>query len=157
MMTSPSEIISGLRFRLEHGNAVLPWRAHPGDAGIDLQYQPWNGVDPFVSGGFSTEMVPTGVSVSIPAPYVGMIVPRSGMSLKTGLRIANSPGIIDSGFRGEIHVLLWHCDFEPWRLMPGDRIVQLVIAPIALPDVTEWLGAWDETERGEDGFGSTGK
>lgn len=100
--------------------------------------------------------VPTGLRIAIPSGYEGQIRPRSGLSDRLGLGVINSPGTIDSDYRGEIQLTVINLDpAEPITLMPLDRIAQLVICPVL---TVEWIeGALDDTARGEGGFGSTGR
>lgn len=101
-------------------------------------------------------IIPTGVSMAIPEGVEGQVRPRSGLAFKHGISIVNAPGTIDSDFRGEIKVALINHGLEPFTVNPGDRIAQIVFAPVlrAVFEVTEKLKS---TERGEDGFGSTGR
>lgn len=132
--------------------AKLPTRAHSGDAGLDL---------------FSCESahigpgerwsVGTGVAVEIPAGHAGLVLPRSGLAKRHGIALVNAPGLIDAGYRGEIRVLLLNTDpAEIFRVEPGDRIAQLVIAPIAIAEPVE-VQALTESARGDGGFGSSGR
>jgi dUTP diphosphatase len=100
--------------------------------------------------------VPTGIAVAIPPGHAGLVVPRSGLARRHGVTVANAPGLIDAGYRGELIVLLVNLGDAPHRVAPGDRIAQLVVTPVALaePRVTDALPASDG--RGEGGFGSTG-
>jgi dUTP pyrophosphatase len=101
--------------------------------------------------------VATGVAVEIPDGHAGLILPRSGLARENGIALVNSPGLIDSGYRGEISVLLLNTDpAETFRVAPGDRIAQLVVVAIALPAPVE-ADALAESERGEGGFGSSGR
>lgn len=141
-----------LRFQRLSEDAVLPRQAHPGDAGFDL-----HAAEPAHIGPGERWQVKTGLSVAIPPGHAGLVLPRSGLAHKHGISLVNGPGLIDSGYRGEVGVLLLNNDpAEIFRVEPGDRIAQLVI--ISLPDIdlieVEELG---ETERGSGGFGSTGK
>ncbi|PKF69207.1 dUTP diphosphatase [Corynebacterium mastitidis] len=129
----------------------LPTRAHPGDAGLDLQARALVRLHP----GIRTA-IPTGVQVAIPEGHVGYITPRSGIAARYGLTVLNAPGTIDAGYRGEIEVLLVnHENREVW-VERGDRIAQLVIHPIITPEV-KLVDALPATERGKGGFGSTGQ
>jgi len=101
--------------------------------------------------------VGTGVGVEIPAGHAGLVLPRSGLARDHGIALVNAPGLIDSGYRGELRVLLLNTDpAETFRVEPGDRIAQLVLTPIATADVVE-TGALSESVRGEGGFGSSGR
>jgi dUTP pyrophosphatase len=131
-------------------DATLPTQAYDGDAGLDLA-----ACEEIELGPGERAVVPTGVAVEIPGGYAGFVQPRSGLAARNGITIVNSPGLIDSGYRGEIRVVLLNTDArEPFLVTPGMRIAQLVIAPVAsirLREVEE-LGA---TGRGERGFGSS--
>jgi dUTP pyrophosphatase len=145
--------VSAARFPFKRldPDAVLPARAHPGDAGFDLR----SAVDVEVGPG-ERAMVPTGVAVAIPSGHAGLVLPRSGLASRHGLTMANAPGLIDAGYRGEVVCAVVNLDrSEPVRIARGDRIAQLVIVPI--PDLEpEWVDELPPTSRGEGGFGSTG-
>ncbi len=131
--------------------AILPTRAHPGDAGLDLYALEGAELAP---GHRAT--VRTGVAVAIPEGCAGLVLPRSGLAARHGISVVNAPGLIDSGYRGEIQVLLLNTDpASSWSLAAGDRIAQLVISPVALLMVDE-VPELDVTARGEGGFGSSG-
>lgn len=133
-------------------NAVLPTRAHEGDAGLDLY-----AAEPAHIGPGERWSVPTGVAVEIPERHAGLVLPRSGLAREHGIALVNSPGLIDAGYRGEIRVLLLNTDpAEVYRLQPGDRIAQLVVVAIAAPEPVE-VEALTESSRGEGGFGSSGR
>ena len=129
----------------------LPLKAHTYDAGYDLKTRKETSVFPQ-----DTEFIPTGVCVEIPSGYVGLLFPRSSIS-KTPLRMANSVGVIDSGFTGEIQVPLYNTsEVEIRDIEQYDKIAQLVIVPCMNFEL-EPVDKLDSTERGEGGFGSTGK
>ena len=129
-----------------------PMYAKNGDAGIDLYSRSELTLEPY-----SRSIVPTGITVSIPYGYAGFIQPRSGLAAKHGIGIVNSPGLIDSGYRGEICVILINMDKErDYHINKGDRICQLVIKKIDYADI-RIVDELDNTERGGGGFGSTGK
>jgi len=133
-------------------NAVLPTRAHEGDAGLDLYACESAHIGPG-----ERWSIGTGVAVEIPDGHAGLVLPRSGLAKKNGITLVNSPGLIDAGYRGEIRVLLLNTDpAEVFRVAPGDRIAQLVIVPIALAEPVE-REALAESARGEGGFGSSGR
>ena len=136
--------------RLDPG-MPLPERAHPGDAGLDLR----SAVDVEVAPG-ARALVPTGLAVAIPEGHAGLVLPRSGLASKVGLTLANAPGLIDAGYRGEVVCAVVNLDrTEPVRIARGDRIAQLVVVavPQATPvEVAELPGS----VRGSGGFGSTG-
>ena len=132
--------------------AVIPTRGHPGDAGLDLY-----SVEPAHLGPGERWSVGTGIAVEIPEGHAGMVLPRSGLAREHGIALVNSPGLIDSGYRGEIRVLLLNNDpAEIFRVAPGDRIAQLVITPIAAAEPVE-VEVLAESSRGEGGFGSSGR
>lgn len=135
-----------------NADAVLPSRAHDGDAGLDLYACEAAHIGPG-----ERWSVGTGVAVEIPEGHAGLVLPRSGLAKKHGIALVNSPGLIDSGYRGEVRVLLLNTDpAETYRVSPGDRIAQLVIAPIALAEPVE-AASLAESARGEGGFGSSGR
>ncbi|MCW2987332.1 MAG: deoxyuridine 5-triphosphate nucleotidohydrolase Dut [Solirubrobacterales bacterium] len=132
--------------------ALLPTRAHEGDAGLDLYACEAAHIGPG-----ERWSVGTGVAVEIPAAHAGLVLPRSGLAREHGISLVNSPGLIDSGYRGEIRVLLLNNDpAETFRIAPGDRIAQLLVAPIALAEPVE-ATALAESVRGPAGFGSSGR
>lgn len=133
-------------------DARLPSRAHDGDAGLDLYACESAHIGPG-----ERWSVGTGVAVEIPAGHAGLVLPRSGLAREHGIALVNAPGLIDSGYRGELRVLLLNTDpAETFRVEPGDRIAQLVLTPIALADPVETT-ALTESARGEGGFGSSGR
>ena len=137
--------------RLSHGAGLpLPSPAKPGDAGLDLAAA----IDLVVPGG-GTQAVPTGFAVAIPAGHFGMVVPRSGLVRHSGVTVANSPGIVDSGYRGEIVVLLLNRGQSDFEVRRGQRIAQMIVVPFSQFESVE-VSALDETERGKAGFGSSG-
>lgn len=132
--------------------AVLPSRAHQGDAGLDLY-----ACEAAHLGPGERWSVGTGVAVEIPEGHAGLVLPRSGLARKHGIALVNSPGLIDAGYRGEIRVLLLNTDpAETFKVEPGDRIAQLVITPIALAEPVE-ADSLADSARGEGGFGSSGR
>jgi len=140
-----------LKVRLLAPGAVLPTRAHPGDAGLDL-----HAAEPAVIGAGERVAIGTGVAVEVPAGHAGLVLPRSGNALRHGIALVNAPGLIDSGYRGEIRVLLLNTDREhAFELEPGDRIAQLVVAPFAAVEPVEAVELSD-SPRGAGGFGSSG-
>lgn len=129
----------------------LPSYAHPGDAGADLI-----ATEDLVLAPGRRLLVGTGVAVAIPSGYVGLVTPRSGLAARSGLSIVNAPGVIDSGYRGEIKVCLINLDpTAEIHLNAGDRIAQLLILPFVTATFTP-VDDLDETSRGEGGYGSTG-
>ena len=130
----------------------LPAYARPGDAGVDLRARERVVLDP--RGGRA--QVPTGVAVAIPEGRAGFIQPRSGLALKHGVTCLNTPGLIDSGYRGELIVLLVNLDpAEAYTVERGDRVAQLVVQRVEHVVFRE-VDAHDETERGLGGWGHTG-
>lgn len=128
----------------------LPRFAHDSDAGADLHAVEVLTIDP---GEFA--LVGTGLSMAIPKGYAGLVLPRSGLAVRTGVTVLNSPGLVDSGYRGELKVSLINHGPEPFEIAAGDRIAQLVIVPVSSPDyVPEEV--LEDSERGTGGFGSTG-
>jgi dUTP pyrophosphatase len=131
--------------------AVLPVRAHEDDAGYDLHAAEAATIAPG-----ERAMIATGIAVELPPRHAGLVVPRSGLAARHGISVVNAPGLIDSGYRGEVKVLLLNTDREQaFEVRPGDRIAQLVVTPIATPDVVE-AAELAESNRGSGGFGSTG-
>jgi len=131
-------------------DAHLPEQAYEGDAGMDLAACEAVTIEPG-----ERAVVPTGLAIEIPAGYAGFVQPRSGLAVRHGIGIVNTPGLIDSGYRGEIRVVLINTDREQrFTVEPGMRIAQLVIVPVAaarLVEVDELAGS----ERGSRGFGSS--
>jgi dUTP pyrophosphatase len=129
----------------------LPAPAHPGDAGVDLRARTATDLAPG-----EWAMIPTGIAVAIPEGYVGLVAPRSGLAARHAVSVVNGPGVVDAGFRGEIHAVLINHGPEPVHFGRGDRIAQLVVVPIAEP-VFEVVEQLPESTRGEGGFGSSGR
>jgi dUTP pyrophosphatase len=141
-----------LRVTKLHVSAVIPTRAHPGDAGLDLYSIEDAHIGPGERWGLGT-----GIAIEVPEGHAGLVLPRSGLAREHGITLVNSPGLIDAGYRGEVRVLLLNTDpAETVRIEPGARIAQLVIAPIALADVVE-ASELSDSARGDGGFGSTGR
>jgi dUTP diphosphatase len=137
--------------QLEEG-ATLPSRAHEGDAGLDLYAHEAAHLGPG-----ERWSIGTGIAVEIPDGHAGLVLPRSGLARDHGIALVNSPGLIDSGYRGEVRVLLLNTDpAETFRIEPGDRIAQLVIVPIIRVEPLE-VDDLSESARGEGGFGSSGR
>lgn len=142
--------MSGLPVKRLREDAVLPERAYGGDAGLDLAASERVELAPG-----ARALVGTGLAVAIPAGHAGLVLPRSGLAVKHGISMVNAPGLIDSGYRGEVRVVLLNTDREePFIVEPGMRIAQLVIAPVALPEPVE-VAELPGSERGERGFGSS--
>ena len=128
----------------------LPRHARPGDAGVDLYARTGGELAP----GERT-LVPTGIAVAVPDGYVGLIAPRSGLAARHGISLVNSPGILDAGYRGEIHAVLINEGDERFEYERGERIAQLVVVPFATQEY-EVVSELPATDRGDGGFGSTG-
>jgi len=137
--------------KLKEG-AIVPRRAHEGDAGLDLYACESAHIGPG-----ERWSVGTGVGVEIPEGHAGLVLPRSGLARDHGIALVNAPGLIDSGYRGELRVLLLNTDpAETFKVEPGDRIAQLLLTPIAIAEPVE-ATALSESARGEGGFGSSGR
>lgn len=133
-------------------DAVVPRRAYPGDAGLDLVACEEVVIEP---GGRA--VVGTGLAVAVPAGHAGLVVPRSGIAARHGISVVNGPGLIDPGYRGEVKVILLNTDrAEPFRVEAGDRLAQLVIVEVSALEPVE-VDELDETERGAGGLGSSGR
>jgi dUTP pyrophosphatase len=138
--------------RLLTEGARLPSRAHDGDAGLDL-----HAAEPATLAPGERASIATGVAVEIPAGHAGLVLPRSGLAARHGIALVNAPGLIDSGYRGELRILLLNTDRERGvEIEPGDRIAQLVVTAIAAP---EPIAAPElaSSSRGDGGFGSSGR
>ena len=159
-----------LKIKKLHKDAIIPTRSNSTDSGLDL----YSIEDVMIQQG-QHKMISTGIAIQLPKPkpipFVGskgepntfqtfiweaQIRPRSGLAVKYGVTIVNSPGTVDSDYRGEICVILRNEGKEIFHVKSGDRIAQMVICPITVPKVVE-VKELDDTERGENGFGSTGK
>ena len=139
-----------LSFKRIHQDAVLPAYAHPSDAGMDIR-----SVEALIIAPGKRALVHTGLIANLPLGYEIQVRPRSGLALKQGVTVLNTPGTIDAGYRGEIGVILINLGDAPFEVKVGDRIAQLVVAPVLQPTVVEATEI-DETDRGAGGFGSTG-
>jgi dUTP pyrophosphatase len=141
-----------LRIAKLKDEARVPSRAHAGDAGLDLY-----ACEAAHLGPGERWSVGTGVAVEIPEGHAGLILPRSGLARDHGIALVNAPGLIDAGYRGEVRVLLLNTDpAETFRIAPGERIAQLVVAPVAIAEPIE-VEALSESTRGDGGFGSSGR
>ena len=138
-----------LRFRKVHPDAVLPSYAHPSDAGMDVRSVEDVTIPP---GGRA--LVHTGLVMLLPPMYEAQVRPRSGLALKSGITVLNTPGTIDSGYRGEVGVILVNLGDADFAVKKGDKIAQIVVAPVTQPQIVETTDV-DETDRGAGGFGST--
>ena len=131
-------------------DAVVPQRAYAGDAGLDLSSCERVELAPG-----ERALVATGLAVAIPEGYAGYVQPRSGLAIKHGISMVNAPGLVDSGYRGELKVILHNTDLrEPFVVEPGMRIAQLVVMPIPDLELVE-VDELPESERGVRGFGSS--
>jgi dUTP pyrophosphatase len=133
----------------------LPAYETSGSAGIDVRAAVAEG-EPMVLAPGARALVPTGLSVAIPEGYEIQVRPRSGLAAKHGVTCLNTPGTIDSDYRGELKVILINLGAEPFKVLRGERIAQLVLAPVTRLAWSE-VDALDETARGAGGFGSTGR
>src|SRR5215211_5945601 len=141
-----------LRITRVRAGARLPSRAHDGDAGLDLYSAEGATIAPG-----ERASVATGIAIEIPARFAGLVLPRSGLAARRGIALVNAPGLIDSGYRGEIRVLLLNTDRrETFEVAPGDRIAQLVLTPVADVEPLE-VAELATSVRGEGGFGSSGR
>lgn len=141
-----------LKIKKLRPEAVLPKRATPESAGLDLCacLEQDLTIEPF-----QLVRVPTGLAIALEPGTVGLVYARSGLASKFGVTLSNCVGVIDSDYRGELQVAMTNHSKTPYTIRPGDRIAQLVVSPVFLPEVEE-VPELDETERGAGGFGSTG-
>jgi dUTP pyrophosphatase len=141
-----------LPIRRLRADAVLPERAYAGDAGLDLAACERHELGPG-----ERAVVGTGIAVAIPEGYAGFVQPRSGLAARHGITVVNAPGLVDSGYRGEIQVVLLNTDVdEPFVVEPGMRIAQLVVLPVPELELSE-VDELPESERGVRGFGSSSR
>jgi dUTP pyrophosphatase len=141
-----------LRYARLSEAARAPTRAHADDAGYDLY-----SAEAATIGPGRRASVGTGIAVAIPEGHAGLVLPRSGLAARHGVTLANAPGLIDAGYRGELRVLLLNTDREePFEVEPGDRIGQLLVVRAEGPELVE-ADSLEETVRGSRGFGSTGR
>lgn len=139
-----------LAFKRVHSEAILPAYAHESDAGMDIR-----SVADVVIPARGRALVPTGLVVLLPPNYEAQVRPRSGLALKSGITVLNTPGTIDAGYRGEIGVILFNTTDTDFQVHKADRVAQLVIAPVTRAKVVE-TDTIEATDRGAGGFGSTG-
>ena len=140
-----------LQFTPLSDKATMPTRAHDTDAGLDLYASEGARIGPG-----QRVSVGTGLAIGIPSGLVGLVVPRSGLAIKHGIALVNSPGVIDPGYRGEVRILLLNTDANAtFKVALGDRIAQLLLVPIATASPLESTDL-GETDRGSGGFGSSG-
>jgi dUTP pyrophosphatase len=129
----------------------VPTYAREGDAGADLR-----STESLVIRPGETKLVKTGVRLALPDGYVGLVCSRSGLALKSSVFVLNAPGVVDSGYRGEVGVILHNSGFNNFKVEVGDRVAQLMIQKFESPTFVQ-VSELSETNRGEGGFGSTGK
>lgn len=140
---------------LPHGLGALPARATAQAAGVDLPAAIPDDA-PVVLAPGARALIPTGLALALPSGMEGQVRPRSGLAAKHGVTVLNAPGTIDADYRGEVKVILVNLSDTPFTIQRGERIAQLVVAPVALVPFEE-AGTLDETARGAGGFGSTGR
>ena len=140
-----------VRFKKVNPEAILPAYAHEGDAGLDVR-----SVENIVIQPGARALVKTGFAMELPPDAEAQVRPRSGLAFKFGVTVLNSPGTIDSGYRGEVGVILINHGDAPFEVKKGDRIAQIVIASVVHADVEE-VESLELSERGSGGFGSTGR
>ena len=139
-----------VKFRRIDPAATLPSYAHPGDAGMDIR-----SIEELSIAPGARSLVRTGLVMMLPPGYEAQVRPRSGLALKNGVTVLNTPGTIDEGYRGEVGVILANFGSEPFKVEKGSKIAQIVVAPCTRVEIEETAEV-DSTERGEGGFGSTG-
>ncbi|MBR4354091.1 MAG: dUTP diphosphatase [Kiritimatiellae bacterium] len=140
-----------LKFKKINPDAIIPAYAHPSDAGMDIR-----SVEDLTIPAGKRALVHTGLVMALPPRYEAQVRPRSGLALKHGITVLNTPGTIDAGYRGEVGVILANFGDEDFKVSKGDKIAQVVIAPVTQPDEIVEIEEIDETDRGAGGFGSTG-
>jgi len=140
-----------IKIKLLDKSIPVPGYAHSTDAGIDL----YSAID-CVLKPYDRKLIPSGIKLSIPKGYAGFVQPRSGLAIKNGIALVNSPGLIDSGYRGEVCIIMINLDKKKeFIIKKGDKICQLVIKKIEHANLIE-VEELDDSDRGEGGFGSTG-
>lgn len=139
-----------LRFKKIHPDATLPSYAHASDAGMDVR-----SVEDVIVPAMGRVLVHTGLVMLLPPMYEAQVRPRSGLALKHGITVLNTPGTIDSGYRGEVCVILANFGDSDFQVKKGDKVAQIVVAPVVQAEI-EAASEIDETDRGAGGFGSTG-
>jgi dUTP pyrophosphatase len=143
--------VDQLEVKLLHPQARPPSRGREGDAGYDLSC-----VEAFILRPGERKMIPTGVAIALPPGIAGLVMPRSGLAHRHGIACVNSPGLIDPNYRGELRVILVNHGEEMFRAHAGDRIAQLLLVPYWAPELRV-VDELPESERGEGGFGSSGR
>ena len=139
-----------LKIRRVHPDATLPSYAHEGDAGLDIR-----SVEELEIAPGARALVHTGLVFMLQPGWEAQVRPRSGLALKHGVTVLNTPGTIDAGYRGEVGVILANFGTDPFKIAKGDKIAQIVVSPVVRADIVE-TNEIDATERGLGGFGSTG-
>lgn len=134
------------------GTQELPKYATVGSAGMDLRA---NLDEPMVLKRFERKLIPTGIYIQLPEGYEAQVRPRSGLALKHGLLVPNSPGTIDADYTGEVCVMLWNLGEEDFTINPGERIAQMIVSKYEQVDLVP-VDELEKTERGDGGFGHTG-
>ena len=142
--------MTSLPVRRLRPEAVLPSRAYAGDAGLDL-----SAAEAVILGPGERAVIGTGLAVAVPEGHAAFVQPRSGLAARHGITIVNAPGLVDSGYRGEVKVVLLNTGDEPFAVDPGMRIAQLVVLPVAAAEPVE-VEELPGTERGDRGHGSSG-
>jgi dUTP pyrophosphatase len=142
--------LTSLPIRRLRPDAVMPSRAYEGDAGLDL-----SAADAVVLAPGERAVIGTGLAVAVPEGHAAFVQPRSGLAARHGITIVNAPGLVDSGYRGEVKVVLLNTGAEPFAVEPGMRIAQLVVLPVVSPEPVE-VDELPGSERGERGHGSSG-
>ena len=142
--------MTSLPVRRLRPEAVLPSRAYAGDAGLDL-----SAAEAVILGPGERAVIGTGLAVAVPEGHAAFVQPRSGLAARHGITIVNAPGLVDSGYRGEVKVVLLNTGADPFAVEPGMRIAQLVVLPVASPEPVE-VDELPGSERGERGHGSSG-
>jgi dUTP pyrophosphatase len=143
--------LTSLPVRRLRPEAVVPSRAYEGDAGLDL-----SAAEAVVLAPGERAVIGTGLAVAVPEGHAAFVQPRSGLAARHGITIVNAPGLVDSGYRGEVKVVLLNTGAEPFAVKPGMRIAQLVVLPVASPEPVE-VDELPGSDRGERGHGSSGR
>ena len=139
-----------LNIKKLHEFAIVPHYAHPGDAGLDLFAIAQQNILPG-----ETQLIKTGIAIALPSGYEAQIRPRSGLALKHSITVLNSPGTVDSGYRGEIGIVLINHGKKTFQVVPGMKVAQMVVTAFIQAKVTV-VNDLDSTVRGDSGYGSTG-
>ncbi|EOR20969.1 MULTISPECIES: dUTP diphosphatase [Clostridium] len=140
-----------LKIQKIHNEAIIPSYAHKGDAGLDLY-----SVEKVTINPSETALIKTGIKIELPPQTEAQVRPRSGLALKHGITVLNTPGTIDEGYRGEVGIILINHGKEPFIVEKGMKIAQMIVKPVWYVDIEE-VEELSDTERAEGGFGSSGK